>query len=254
MHEKVGSWLNIVVQHLPEWAHSYVNLGVVTSWVVLGVMILLVRRSTRDLKLVPPSRWQIGAESVYQFCANLCVDLVGPGGERFAPLIGSLFIYIVIMNVTGLLPGFESPTASLNMTAALALVSWVAVQYYGFHERGWRYLSHFVDGPIWMWPLMIVIHLIGEIARVLSLSIRLFGNIFGKEVVIGQILILLSSIVVMRSLSVWLRAPAAVLGVAAGHVPLLLLGLLVSLIQALIFAMLVGVYIQGAVESHEESH
>lgn len=253
MHEEVGSWLNIIVHHLPLWAQPYINLGVITSWLVLGLLMLLVWRSTRNLRLVPQSGWQTFGESVYEFVADLCVGLMGPGGERFAPLIGSLFIYILILNVTGLIPGFMSPTASLNMTLALALVSWLAVQYYGFHERGWRYVLHFVGEPWWLFPLMIPIHLIGEIARVLSLSIRLFGNIFGKEVVIGQILILLGSIAALSRLSVWLRVPAVVSSAAVGHVPLLLLALLISLIQALIFAMLVGVYIQGAVETHEQN-
>lgn len=253
MHEEAGSWLNIIVQHLPHWAEPYVNLGVVTSWVVLALLVMLAWRSTRRLRLVPQSGYQTIAESVYEFVADLCVGLIGPGGECFAPLIGSLFIYILIMNVTGLVPGFISPTASLNMTLALAIASLAAVQYYGFRERGWRYVLHFVGEPWWLFPLMIPIHVIGEIARLLSLSIRLFGNIFGKEMVIGQILILLGSVWAMTHLSAALRAPIVVAGIAVGHLPLLLLGLLISLIQALIFAMLVGVYVQGAVEIEHQS-
>ena len=253
MHEEVGSWLNIIVQHLPAWAEPYVNLGVITSWVVLGLVVVLAWRSTRNLKLVAQSGWQTIGEWAYQLSASFCEGLIGPGGERFAPLIGSLFIYILIMNVTGLVPGFVSPTASLNMTLALAITALVAVQYYGFRERGWRYLLHFVGEPWWLFPLMIPIHLIGEAARLLSLSIRLFGNIFGKEVVIGQILILLGTLLAMNRLSVVLRVPAVISGVAIGHVPLLLLGLLVSLIQALIFAMLTGVYIQGAIATEHET-
>lgn len=249
MHEEIGSWLNIIVQHLPDWAEPYVNLGVITSWVVLGLLVVVTWRSTRHLRRVPQSGWQTIAESVYEFLADLCVGLIGPGGERFAPLIGSLFAYILIMNFTGLVPGFVSPTASLNMTVALAITSLVAVQYYGFRERGWRYVLHFVGDPWWLFPLMIPIHLIGEVARLLSLSIRLFGNIFGKEVVIGQILILLGSVWAMTHLSAALRVPLVLSGIAIGYLPLLLLGLLISLIQALIFAMLVGVYIQGAVET-----
>ena len=248
MHEEVGSWLNIIVQHLPAWAHPYVNLGVVTSWLVLAVLLVLAWRCSRNLKLVPQTGWQTIGEWTYQVCASFCEGLIGPGGQRYAPLIGSLFVYILIMNLTGLIPGFESPTASLNMTLALAIVSLVAVQYYGFRERGWQYLKHFVGEPWWLFPLMIPIHLIGETARLLSLSIRLFGNIFGKEVVLGQVLLLLGSVVAIQHISIALRAPVAVLGAAVGHMPLLLLGLLVSVIQALIFAMLVGVYIQGAVE------
>jgi len=124
------------------------------------------------------------------------------------------------------------------------------VQIYGMREKGWRYLEHFVDGPWWMWPLMVPIHLIGEIARILSLSIRLFGNIFAKETVIGQVLVLLGSIVVMHQLNILLRAPMVLGGVLLLHIPLLLLGLLVSLIQAVIFVMLTAVYLQGAVSSH----
>ena len=139
-----------------------------------------------------------------------------------------------------------------SLTIALAIVALVAVQYYGFRARGWRYLLHFVGEPWWLFIVMIPIHLVGEVARLLSLSIRLFGNIFGKEIVIGQILVLLGAILAMQHLTelLW-RGPAIMSGLAILHLPLLLLALLISLIQALIFASLTGVYIQGAVESHE---
>ena len=139
------------------------------------------------------------------------------------------------------------------MTVALAIVALVAVQYSGFRERGWRYLLHFVGEPWWLFPLMIPIHLISEAARLLSLPVRLFGNIFAKEVVLGQIVILLGSLLIMTHMSaLLLRGPAVVSGLAILYLPLLLIALLISLIQAFIFVILTGVYIQGAIENHED--
>ncbi|MEE8308027.1 MAG: F0F1 ATP synthase subunit A [Gammaproteobacteria bacterium] len=249
MEKHAGSWVNVLVNLEPEWLQPYLPLEVVTAWLILGLVVFVAWLGTRRMQRVPASGWQTLGEWGYNLCTSLCGQF-GLAGERYAPMLGTLFAYILIMNLTGLIPGFTSPTATLNMTLALALVTLASVQIYGMREKGWRYLEHFVDGPWWMWPLMAPIHLIGEIARILSLSIRLFGNIFAKETVIGQVLVLLGSIVVMHQLNILLRAPMVLGGVLLLHIPLLLLGLLISLIQAVIFVMLTAVYLQGAVSSH----
>jgi len=184
--------------------------------------------------------------------------MIGPDGERYAPFLGTLFVYILIMNLAGLVPGLTSPTATLNMTLALALTAVASAWVYGILIKGPGYLGHFVEGvgdaPKFIWPLlipiMIFVRLIEELARIISLSIRLFGNIFAKETVIAQVLLLLGSVLAMQQVSLLLREPTVLAGAAFLHLPLLLLGLLVSLIQALIFMMLTAVYIQGAVEAH----
>ncbi len=254
MEEHAGSWINLLVNLEPEWLQRYLPLGVVTAWLVLLMVVLMAWLGTRRMQRVPTSGWQTLGEWAYNLCINFCRQIIGPGGERYAPLIGTLFAYILIMNLTGLVPGFASPTAGLNMTLALALVAVVGAGICGARAKGWRYLEHFVDGPLPLWPLMALIHLIGELARVLSLSFRLFGNIFAKEMVIGQVLVFLGSIVAMHQLSLLLRGPMVLGGTLFLHIPLLLLGLLVSLIQAVVFVMLTAAYIQGAVETHAESH
>ncbi len=254
MEEHAGSWVNLIVNLEPEWLQRYLPLGVVTAWLVLALVVLMAWLGTRRMQRVPTSGWQTLGEWAYNLCVNFCRQVIGPGGERYAPLIGTLFAYILIMNLTGLVPGFTSPTATLNMTLALALVAVIAAMIYGIRAKGWRYLEHFVDGPRPIWPLMALIHLVGEVARILSLSFRLFGNIFAKEMVIGQVLLFLGSIVAMHQLSFLLRGPLVLSGTLLLHIPLLLLGLLVSLVQALIFVMLTAAYIQGAVETHSASH
>ncbi len=230
MEEHAGSLVNLLVNLEPEWLQPYLPLEVVTAWLILGLVVFMAWLGTRRMQRVPVSGWQTLGEWTYSLCTSLC-EQFGLSGERYAPMLGTLFAYILIMNLTGLIPGFTSPTATLNMTLALALVTLASVQIYGMREKGWRYLEHFVDGPWWMWPLMVPIHLIGEIA-------------------IGQVLVLLGSIVVMHQLNILLRAPMVLGGVLLLHIPLLLLGLLVSLIQAVIFVMLTAVYLQGAVSSH----
>jgi F-type H+-transporting ATPase subunit a len=139
-----------------------------------------------------------------------------------------VFLYIFISNLLGLVPGFFSPTANLNTTLSLALCTFGLTHYIGVKHHGMKYVKHFL-GPAWaLAPLMLIIELIGHFARVMSLSIRLFGNIFGKEKIIG----------ILFGLAGMYLAP----------LPLLFLGILVSLIQALVFTLLSTIYFAGAME------
>jgi F-type H+-transporting ATPase subunit a len=128
----------------------------------------------------------------------------------------------------GLVPGFFSPTASLNTTLSLAICTFVLTHVIGIKFHGVKYIKHFL-GPVWVLaPLMLIIELIGHFARVMSLSIRLFGNIFGKEKVLGILF--------------------ALAGFALAPLPILFLGILVSFIQAVVFTLLSIVYFTGAME------
>ncbi len=252
MEEHAGSLLNLLVNLEPQWLQPYLPLEVVTGWMVLLVVVVVAWYSVRRMQRVPASGWQTVAEWSYKLSTNFSRQMIGPGGERYAPLLGTLFVYILLMNLTGLIPGLTSATATLNMTLALALVAVIGAGICGVRAKGWHYLEHFVDGPMLIWPLMALIHLVGELARIMSLSFRLFGNIFAKETVIAQVLLLLGSVLAMQQISLLLRAPTVLAGTVLLHLPLLLLGLLVSLIQALIFMMLTAAYIQGAVETQSE--
>jgi F-type H+-transporting ATPase subunit a len=246
MEEHVGAWVNFLVEHEPESLREYLTANVLSAWLVGLAMLLLVLIGTRKMELRPLSRLQVFWEWVVEVTLGFARSAIGPEGERFAPYLGTVFIYVAGLNLASVIPGFLSPTSSLNMAGALALVTVAYVQFAGFRAQGLRYLMHFVGEPLWLAPLNIPIHLIGEIARVVSLAVRLYGNIFGEDTVIAQMVIL--SLGIMKVTHVPL--PLAF--------PMVLFHIFVSFVQALVFTMLTAAYLAGAVTheggGHEAEH
>lgn len=209
---------------------------VIMSLIVIIFLLAFLSAASRGLKIRNISFMQSFLETIYESLDNYVVNMMGPVGRNFLTLIGSLFIYILLSNMLGLIPGLESPTANLNSTIALALVTFFSIHYYGLKSQGLKYLKHFAGDIWWLAPLMVPIHLIGELARPLSLSIRLFGNIRGEDIALCILFFL---------------------GVAANfpffHTPMMFLACFTSLIQALVFTMLSMAYISGALP-HDEHH
>jgi F-type H+-transporting ATPase subunit a len=164
---------------------------------------------------------------------GLMKEVIGRDSRQFFPLIGTLAIYILCSNLLGLIPGFLSPTSNLNVTASCAISVFIYYNYHGIRKHGLLgYLAHFM-GPVgWLAALLFPIEIVSHLARILSLSLRLFGNIFAEELIIG-------------SLNQYIFPVLA-------SVPVMLLALLLSTIQAFIFALLTMVYISGAVEESGE--
>lgn len=204
--------------------------------VALTALSLVVRSR---LSVENPGTLQVALEDFITAFQGLLADFVGPKGPNYLPLVASIFVVILLSNLSGLVPGLMAPTTNLNVTLGCALTVWVYYHLQGFKEQGVvAYLKHFAvppGSPVIMAPLMLVIELIGHAARVLSLSLRLFGNIFGEELVI----VILASLV-----------PFIV------PLPMMFLVLLTATLQALIFAILTMVYLGGAVavEHHDEAH
>jgi F-type H+-transporting ATPase subunit a len=202
----------------------------------LTVFSLFVRSR---LSVENPGRLQILLEDFVNLFHSLLDDFVGPKGRQYLPLIGSMFLLIWFSNLAGLVPGLMAPTSNLNVTLGCALTVWVFYHVQGIKEQGIvAYLKHFAlppGSPVWMAPLMAVIEAISHLARVMSLTLRLFGNIFGEELVI----IILAGLV-----------PFIV------PLPMMFLGLLTGTLQALIFVILTMVYLGAAVavEQHDEAH
>ena len=210
---------------LGHFAHDYET--VTHSWLVILIMVISFAILARGIKLLPSSS-QSFLEFVVGSLENFMVEITGPEGRAFFPFIATIFLYIFLCNLLGLVPGFISPTANPNTTVALALVTFVYTHYLGIKHHGFKYIKHFL-GPIWyIAPIMFFIEIIGHLARVMSLSIRLFGNIFGKEKVLGILFAL------------W--------GLYLVPLPIMFLGLLVSFVQALVFMLLATVYFAGAME------
>ncbi len=242
MHEEHGSWLNALLHVMPESWHHWVDVYVVNSWMVIVLLVVLAWLGTRRLQLRPRGLQNLW-EMYYGWVREFCREEIGPGGEKHAPLLGTIFVYVLLLNLLGLVPGFITPTMTLNMTVPLALVVFVWVQWSGVAALGLGgYLMHFVGDPWWLFPINVPVHVVGEIAKPLSLSVRLFGNMFGEE----------TSLVQMAALG------AAVF--AATHIPVpvqfinVALHMLIGPIQAFIFFILAAAYISMATGHDEHLH
>jgi F-type H+-transporting ATPase subunit a len=182
---------------------------------------------------VYPSVTQQVLETYYRFVEKLVSDIIGPAGYQFIPLIGTLGLFILLGNLMGLIPIFKSPTSNINVTFSCAIFVFIYYHAQGIRHQGlFNYLKHFAGPVLWLAPIFIPIEIISHFARPLSLSLRLFGNIFGEDTII----------VILFGLVPWLVP-----------LPMMCLAVFTSLIQTLVFLMLSSVYIAGAV-AHENSH
>lgn len=169
------------------------------------------------------------AEVVTEMIAGLAEGIIGHDAHKYVPLFGSLFVFILAANLTGLLPGFTPPTDNFNVTLGLGLVSFIAYNYYGARAHGVAYLKQFMGPMLLLAPLMIVVELFSHIFRPASLAIRLYGNMFADH----------------QILSVFTNLTKLVVPVA-----FLALGTFVSVVQALVFTLLTMVYVALAI-SHD---
>lgn len=197
------------------------------TWFVMAVLIVLSVVLRLSLKKAAPTGIQNFFEVIIEGLGNFVEEIMGPEGLHYLPLISSLFLFILLSNLIGLIPGFDSPTANLNTTLALALVSFTATHYIGLIRHKFAYIKHFL-GPLWaLAPLMLIIEVISHLARVLSLSFRLFGNMVAKH----KLLLVL-----------------ALLAPYLAPVPILGLGVLVAFVQAGVFTLLTMLYLSGSIE------
>lgn len=199
---------------------------VVTTW---GVMFLLVALSWvlgRRVRLLPEPV-QVVAEGIVTAIEKTVRDMVPEQAQRVLPFIATLWIYIVVANLSGIIPGVYAPTRDLSATAALAVLVFLSVHWFGVSSVGLKkYLRHYLIPN----PILLPFHLIGELTRTMTLAIRLFGNMMSLEV--AALLVLM------------------VAGFLA-PVPLLMLHIVEALVQAYIFGMLALVYIAGGIQSQQ---
>jgi len=190
-----------------------------------------------------PGPLQNVLEFVVSGLFNFLEGIIGPSGRRYAPFIGTLFIYILCLNLMGVIPGLRSPTSWLSMTVALALCSFCYVQFQAIRSNGpWGYFRHFWGDPWWLGFLMFPIHVIGELAKPLSLSVRLFGNIFGED----QIIVILAALSPSILKMLWLK-------IIPIQFPMMAFAVFTSFIQALIFTVLTAGYLTVLL-GHSEEH
>jgi F-type H+-transporting ATPase subunit a len=224
--------------HFHDPSHPIPNYMVMVGLATLAITGMGLAIRSR-LSVENPGRFQIVLEDLVGAVRGLLEQWIGPTGPRYMPLVATLGLFILLGNYMGLVPGLMAPTASINVTLGCALTIWVYYHFQGIKAQGiGPYLLHFAappGAPLLLAPIMLPIELISHLSRVMSLSLRLFGNIFGEELVIA---ILFSIIPFLIPL------------------PMMLLGLITGGLQAFIFVLLSIIYLQGAVavEHHHDEH
>jgi F-type H+-transporting ATPase subunit a len=227
------------------------------TWIVMAILITVAVAATRNLQLAPRGL-QNFMEVVLEIFLNLLDEVIGHDGRRYLPLIATLGLFILTSNLLGLVPGLVAPTANMYTTIACAVIVFCYYHYLGIRKQGVvGYLKHFCGPVPWLAPLMFPIEVVSHLARVLSLSLRLFGNMFAGHILLAVIFLLTG----LGGLFGWaltgklggllLGLPGSAVLVAFTVGFLLPLKILVALLQAFVFCLLSMVYISGAVEDLE---
>lgn len=259
--QKFANFITVLSRAFPDqpWAHFLHQYEVVFfSLLVALVVSLLAYFASRNPRMIP-GPFQNAVEALVEALNDFIIGILGPRhGPRYVPFLGTLFIYILAMNLFGIVPFLEAPTSSLNITVAMAITVFLYAQFIGLKELGVvGFLDHLAGNPrtVTQWamvPLMLPIHVLGEFAKPISLACRLFGNIFGEDMLL----------VAFVSLGI---TTLAFTGLPFGlplQLPFLFLALLTSTLQALVFTVLSTIYFLLMLphddhdhhESHESAH
>jgi F-type H+-transporting ATPase subunit a len=193
----------------------------------MTILIVLGALAAKGVSLIP-TKGQNFFEVVVGGIEDFLVETAGEEARWVLPIVATIFIYIFVGNLIGLVPGFFPPTANLNTTASCALTVFVFTHYIGIKYHGVKYIKHFLGPVWWMSPLIFIIELIGHFARILSLSFRLFGNMMGHEIVLAILF--------------------ALAGLFFAPLPIMALGIFVAFVQGFVFFLLSIIYFSGAME------
>lgn len=210
-----------------QWGIANLNATIVFTW---GVMLLIVGFSWSVTRRLTHSADMGQRQNLLEILVGGLLSQIREATrqepERFMPLLGTLFIFILVSNLLSVVPGFQPPTGSLSTTTALAIIVFLAVPYYGIREYG---LTNYLSGYLQPTPFMLPFNILGEVTRTFALAVRLFGNIMSGTMM-GAILLVLAPLffpVIMQ-----------------------LLGLLIGVVQAYIFAVLAAVFIASGLQAH----
>lgn len=210
---------------LGHFANAYPH--VIYSWFVMIILIILGAVAAKGISMIPTKSQNV-FEILISGIEEFMVDITGEEGRWLFPISATIFIYIVVCNLIGLVPGFLPPTASVNTTLSCAIPVVIFTHVIGVKYHGVKYIKHFMGPVWWLAPLIFVIEIIGHAARILSLSIRLFGNMMGHELVLGILFFLA--------------------GLFLAPLPIMALGIFVAVVQAFVFFLLSIMYFTGAME------
>ncbi len=231
MEHEQFTWASLIpgLSRLP----THVSNGIIVSCILLVVIILgYVQLKRTESEVVPEGRltFRNFLEIVVEAVTGLVDNNMGARGREFVLIVGTLGLFILFNNLSGLVPGFLPATDNVNTTFACSLTVFCLTHYYGVRQHGVKYLKQFM-GPIWwLAPIMIPIEVIGHLSRPLSLGLRLFGNVMGDHLVTGIFFLLIPLVIPLIGM---------------------FLGTFVAFVQAFVFVLLSMVYFSGAIsEEH----
>ena len=212
------SFLPASIQH--HYLHVFMLLVAVLIIFIMGLY-------ARTLRKEVPGKAQNFFEVLVGGINNLAVDVMGQEGKAYIPVVFGIGLYVAVSNLMALIPGLIPPTSNMNTTAAPAIFVFLLYNFIGIKKHGAGYIKHFLGPLVWLAPFMIIIEFISHLARPLSLTMRLFGNIAGEDLVVVILFMLVPIIVPL---------------------PMFFLMIFTSVLQAFVFMMLTMVYIAGALE------
>ena len=203
-----------------------IGASLMTTWGIMGVITVIAWFSTRHLEMLPGSL-QTTVEGIVAAIDEAISAVAPEHGRQIMPFIASLWLFLIIANLVGLIPGLHSPTRDLSVTSALAVLVFFSVHWFGIKTLGLKnYLHHYLTPS----PILLPFHIISEFTRTLALAIRLFGNMMSLEMAAMLILLVAGFL-----------AP----------IPILMLHIIEALVQAYIFGMLALIYLAGAMQSQQ---
>lgn len=253
MHESFEplNWVSLLRHHLT----SPTLIAFLESWesiifsFIVSLLVTAVFCYGARKKEMVPTGLQNGIEFLVEMLEMMIMTILGPQGLKYLPFLGSLFIFILSMNIFGLVPLMKSPSSSINITVAQAICIFILVQYLSIKQMGFFGLLHHLAGSpktLLQWcfvPLLLPIELLTQFSRPLTLAFRLFGNIFGEDILIGYFALLgVTLLPYIYPLAVPLQ------------LPFLFLALFTSIIQALVFTLLTTVYILLSIPEESAHH
>jgi F-type H+-transporting ATPase subunit a len=216
----------LFLQWLEEKLHLHLGEHVTYTWLVMIFLVLVALLVKRNIQTVPTGL-QNFFEPIIAGIEGMIEETMGPKGKAYFPLIATIAFFILTSNLIALIPGFYPPTANLNTNAAMALTVFAMTHIIGIKEHGIGYFKHFCGPVIWLAPLIFPIEIVGHLARPLSLTLRLFGNMYGHEIVLMIFFALVPFLLPL---------------------PMMLMGVLVAFIQTFVFMLLAMIYIAGSLE------
>lgn len=204
-----------------------IDSTVVTTWVIIAVVWLIAWLLSRRLR-INPGLVQSAVEGIIISIEDAIKEVAPQHARHLMPFIGSIWIFLVIANLSGLIPGVHAPTRDISATSALAIVVFLSTHWYGIRLQGLkRYLSHYIKPS----PILLPFHLIAEITRTVALAVRLFGNMMSLEMAAMLFLMVAGFL-----------AP----------VPILMLHIIEALVQAYIFGMLALIYVASGLQYKQQ--